>query len=372
MPRYICSVGKSNVDDIPYQHDTAENGILSCVDTTSLVTSPPYEHYQALEGKSFLPPLLTQHQRNDSFSSNALSAIEVRLLSSPQIWHGKSLMRGMCDQDDATSCTMNTTRESRRCTGGTRFRNISCSTPSPPTKVQREITYWLQQIEQTVQYQKRIQESTCKRNSACHFNSQTADLQFNLGQAYMKISDYDSAIQHYTAAKNIWSRQHGPHHVTIGRALDATGLAIMRKAQPLHKSKSNSKMDIALMKTAQQILKRAFAIRFHNLGVWHVDTVETYNKLASVHLHLGELNEACQAYQQVLLVRRAIFGVGHPSVAISAHSLANVYYKLQMKLESMHWYQMALLIYEDDLQLSHQHPTVAKLLKDRARLDSLG
>jgi tetratricopeptide (TPR) repeat protein len=149
------------------------------------------------------------------------------------------------------------------------------------------------------------------------------------------------------------------------------GLAMMRKAQPSRKAKKTTTMDTPLMRKAQQILYQAFAIRFHKLGVWHVDTVETYNKLASVHLHLGELKEACQAYQQVLLVRRAIFGCSHPSVAISAHSLANVYYKLQMEHESMHWYQVALVIYEEDLQLSHHHPTVAKLLKDRARLDLL-
>jgi Tetratricopeptide repeat len=182
----------------------------------------------------------------------------------------------------------------------------------------------------------------------------------------MKTSQYDSAMHHFFGAMEVWKRKHGPCHVKIGRVLDAIGLAMMRKAQP---SSKHETVDLALMKKAQSHLRQSFAIRFHQLGVWHVDTVETYNKLASVHLHLGELKEACQAYQQVFLVRRAIFGSRHPSVAISAHSLANVFYKLHMKHESLHWYQVAQIIYEDELHLSHHHPTLVKLLKDRARLE---
>ena len=119
---------------------------------------------------------------------------------------------------------------------------------------------------------------------------------------------------------------------------------------------------------AQRLLEQAFAVRVHHLGVWHADTVETYNKLASVQLHLGQVREAAKAYREVFLVRRAIFGPDHPSVAISAHSLANCYYKLRRVQESLKYYQIALTVYET-MGLPYRHPTVATLLKDRSRLE---
>jgi hypothetical protein len=105
--------------------------------------------------------------------------------------------------------------------------------------------------------------------------------------------------------------------LSVGRALDAYGLAALRSLKT-H----------ARLRQAKSALDEAFAIRFHQLGVWHVDTVETFNKIASVHLHMGNFREACRAYEEVYLVRKAIFGMKHPSVAISAHSLANVHLKL--------------------------------------------
>jgi tetratricopeptide (TPR) repeat protein len=142
----------------------------------------------------------------------------------------------------------------------------------------------------------------------------------------------------------------------------------LRQSQQQQQQQTSNECNCGrLLQRARRLLEQAFAIRRRHLGVWHVDTVETYNKLASVHLHLGELQQACDAYQQVFAVRRAVFGCQHPSVAIAAHALANAYYKMRLAKESLRWYQTALKIYEQ-MQLSYQHPTVAKLLKDRSRI----
>merc|ERR1719162_254236 len=122
------------------------------------------------------------------------------------------------------------------------------------------------------------------------------------------------------------------------------------------------------MRYARRLLEQAFAIRNHHLGAWHVDTVETYNKLASVLLHLGLLKEASKAYREVFLVRRSIFGNGHPSVAIAAHSLANCHYKMGAVKESLGWYRISLDVYET-MGLSYRHPAVTKLLMDQSRLE---
>ncbi|OEU19336.1 hypothetical protein FRACYDRAFT_235383 [Fragilariopsis cylindrus CCMP1102] len=213
------------------------------------------------------------------------------------------------------------------------------------------------------------------------------DAYFNLGQAQLKIQyssskkkqhQYDLSVENLTIAHQIWERKHGPHHVAVGRALDALALAVVRRANHSkstaaaagNNNKNNNKKDNVEndLRYAQRLLEQAFAIRHHHLGVWHVDTVESYNKLASVYLHLGKIREACDAYREVFLVRRSIFGPDHPSVAITSHSIANCHYKLREITDSLKWYQISLDIYEK-MKLPYRHPTVAKLLKDRSRLE---
>ena len=258
---------------------------------------------------------------------------------------------------------------------------------------QHEIQYWRQRLHHATKYYGKIHTST-------------ADAYFNLGQAQLKLQgrninnssnsninngdysnsnsnsnnaktkkrhQYDLAVENLTIAHGIWERKHGPHHLAVGRALDALALAIVRRAN--HSKSSNRKNNgsdkttyVDDLRYAQRLLEQAFALRVHHLGVWHVDTVETYNKLASVHLHLGQVREAAKSYREVFLVRRAIFGPDHPSVAISSHSLANCHYKLHNIKESLKWYQISLDVYET-MGLSYRHPTVAKLLKDRSRLE---
>ena len=243
----------------------------------------------------------------------------------------------------------------------------------------REIQYWRQRLHHATKYYGKT-------------HTATADAYFNLGQAQLKIQyssskkkqhQYDLSVENLTIAHQIWERKHGPHHVAVGRALDALALAVVRRANHSkstaaaaaaaaagNNNKNNNKNDNVEndLRYAQRLLEQAFAIRHHHLGVWHVDTVESYNKLASVYLHLGKIREACDAYREVFLVRRSIFGPDHPSVAITSHSIANCHYKLREITDSLKWYQISLDIYEK-MKLPYRHPTVAKLLKDRSRLE---
>lgn len=188
---------------------------------------------------------------------------------------------------------------------------------------------------------------------------QTAEAMFNLGHAHMRLNDCEKSMGYFKSASRIWKSLDGPTHLSVGRALDAYGLAALRSVKT---EKS--------LRQAKVALEEAFAIRFHTLGVWHVDTVETFNKIASVHLHLGDFREACRAYEEVYLVRKAIFGVEHPSVAISAHSLATVHTHLSQPEKALKFYDIAFDIYTN-MKLSHDHPTVARLLRDRKRLEQV-
>ena len=185
----------------------------------------------------------------------------------------------------------------------------------------------------------------------------TAEAFLSLGHAHMRLNNYSEAMSSFQSSCKIFKALDGPTHVSVGRALDAFGLAALR-------CKQGGATYLIQAKTA---LEEAFAIRFHSLGVWHVDTVETFNKIASVYLHMGRLMEASLAYKEVYLVRKAIYGVNHPSVAISAHGLANVYLRMKQPEQSLLYFDVALGIYRS-MHLPKGHPTVARLLNDRKRL----
>eukprot|EP00934_Nitzschia_sp_Nitz4_P002457 Nitzschia sp. Nitz4//NODE_590_length_10398_cov_65.316349//6698//7987//NITZ4_additional_000086-RA//1//CDS//3329531989//2447//frame0 len=185
----------------------------------------------------------------------------------------------------------------------------------------------------------------------------TAEALFSLGHVHMQLKDYPNAMAAFQSSSKIFKALNGPTHLSVARSLDAYGLATLRHCK-----------DEPGLLQAKQALDDAFSIRFHNLGVWHVDTVETYNRIASVYLHLGFLEKACTAYEEVYLVRKAIYGPKHPSVAISAHGLANVHMKMDQYEEAARFFRLALGVYRK-MDLPTDHPTVARLLQDIQRLE---
>lgn len=189
---------------------------------------------------------------------------------------------------------------------------------------------------------------------------QTAEALLLLGHAHMRLNKFQAAMAVFQSSCKIFKTLDGPTHLSVGRALDAYGLAALRYKQT----------GTSHLIQAKNALEEAFAIRFHSLGVWHVDTVETFNKIASVYLHLGRLEEAAHAYHEVFLVRKAIYGSNHPSVAISAHGLANVYLRLQQPQESLRFFRVAMDVY-DNMRLPKDHPTVTRLLNDLERMEQL-
>jgi len=253
-----------------------------------------------------------------------------------------------------------------------------------------EVQYWRQRLHYATEHYGKTHSSTAD----AYFNLGRAQLSLNEGNAddtsdaflrdgpkyknaVRKKHRYDMAIENLTIAKGIWERTHGPGHLAVGRALDSLALAIVRRAnhdrsesRRSNRGNGDSQSSAAIddLRYAQRLLEQAFGIRTHHLGVWHVDTVETFNKLAGVLLHLGRYRDASMAYREVFLVRRAIFGDHHPSVAIAAHSLANCHYKMGAIRESLEWYKVSLDIYET-MGLSYRHPAIASLLRDQSRLE---
>jgi hypothetical protein len=220
-------------------------------------------------------------------------------------------------------------------------------TPKKASKWEKEQLYWKTLVDTRQQNYGRLHQ-------------QTAQAYYSLGHSYLNADECKEAAAAFKLAYQIWKELEEPSHLSVGLGLDAYGLALLR----------STKTTTTLLQ-AKSALDEAFSIRFHHLGVWHVDTVETFNKIASVHLHLGNYKDALSAYEEVYLVRKAIFGMDHPSVAISAHALANVHLKLSRHTEARRYYNIALEVYMK-MRLSADHPTVASLLRDRSCLERVG
>ena len=222
---------------------------------------------------------------------------------------------------------------------------------SPPTEhieynVQEEISYWSTIV-------------TTRIMSHGTMHTMTAEAFMEKGHACMRGKQYVEAVDSFKSARRVWKSIYGDVHLSVAKASDGIGMAYLRSP----KTKEN-------LLNARKNLDFAFTIRYHELGPWHVDTVDSFNKIASVHLHLCQYNAALKAYEQVYLVRKAIFGEFHPSVAVSAHALANVHFHLSDVKESLHYYNLALEIYTR-MDLDVNHPTVGRLLHDRKRLDRI-
>jgi tetratricopeptide (TPR) repeat protein len=121
------------------------------------------------------------------------------------------------------------------------------------------------------------------------------------------------------------------------------------------------------LRNAMDALHQSFSVRYELLGPTHVDTMDTLNNMAAVHLHLHQFDEARQAYFEVLTLRELIFGPKHPSVAVTAHCLGRVYMHFSEVVVASKYYHNALDIYRD-LRLSEDNPTVVRLLTDIASL----
>jgi tetratricopeptide (TPR) repeat protein len=342
-----------------------------------------------------IPCVVNPNDDDDDDINNNINSSFLQWYSNPTSPHsGRSLMRSsFCppktlyspayaggDDDDGGNTRNNFEEDTvlSPSSGGTSYKSQTAKNNTDAhNNGHHEIRYWRQRL-----------HHASKHYGKSH--SSTADAYFNLGRAQLDLSSsqhsqhhhpwetsttqqkhqYDLAIENLTIAHGIWEHTHGPQHLAVGRALDSLALAIVRRANHdrTNSGSNTSNQSIDDLRYARRLLEQAFGVRAHHLGVWHVDTVETYNKLAGVLLHLGLLGEASRAYREVFLVRRAIFGNHHPSVAIAAHSLANCHYRRGGFEESLGWYKVALDVYEA-MGLSYRHPAVIKLLRDQSRLE---
>lgn len=186
-------------------------------------------------------------------------------------------------------------------------------------------------------------------------NLETADAYMELGQAELQVNEYVGAKSSFQSAYCTFRRFR--KYVAIAKALDCLGVA-------------NSRGGAACFDQSLELLQDAFWIRRQKLGVWHVDTVDTMNRIAMVHALAENFSEARRCYWEVFWVRKAIFGAQHPSVAVAAHGLANSFVKLGSLEDGSNFYHIAMEIF-DKMGLPSENPAVSKLLRDMKQLEQV-
>jgi tetratricopeptide (TPR) repeat protein len=119
--------------------------------------------------------------------------------------------------------------------------------------------------------------------------------------------------------------------------LDALGVA--------ESGGASASADKAGLLIGLQDLRKCFKIRCDELGPWHVDTVETMNKISNIYMKLKWFPRAKHGFFEVLTMRTAIFGEQHPSVAVAAQSLGMAHLKMHEEEQAKAYLLQALNIF---------------------------
>lgn len=192
---------------------------------------------------------------------------------------------------------------------------------------------------------------------------QTAKLYLQLGLTEQEAHQYPAAINSFFQAAAIF--RHISRPVALATALDHAAVAYCKAHQEsmttlIHRQHKVSRF--------YRCLYEALQLRKHELGPWHVDTVDTLQHLAQLCLSTGQAATAAGHYLEVVHLRKAIFGPNHPGTAVTAHCLGNAYLQAHDTVAAELWYDHALAVY-NSMQLPNGNPAVAKLLRDRKRLE---
>jgi tetratricopeptide (TPR) repeat protein len=129
----------------------------------------------------------------------------------------------------------------------------------------------------------------------------------------------------------------------------------------LAEKSSRSEPDSPRLRRALSYLDTVFAIRYELQGQTNIDTIETLNRIARVHMSLREYSRAKEALYEVFQLRKAIFGNSHPCVATASRALGVAFSKLYEADAARFYFRYALKICERNG--TDQNTNLAKVLR---------
>jgi tetratricopeptide (TPR) repeat protein/CHAT domain-containing protein len=171
----------------------------------------------------------------------------------------------------------------------------------------------------------------------------------NLARVYEPLARHSDAEELHKRALAIREQALGASHPDVANSL--IGLANVYKDQGKYGE-------------AQGLDKRALAIREKALGADHPEVAQALNNLAIVHQLQGNYGEAEALHKRALAIREKVFGAAHPEVAQTLYNLANVYKDQGKYVEAVGLYKRSLNIREQAFGANHLQ--VADVLNDLA------
>ena len=212
-------------------------------------------------------------------------------------------------------------------------------------KAQQERSYWNTIVSSRIQH--------C---SAVH--PSTAEALMQLGNAHAHCGEYAQALAVYKSAVRVFRKLYGEEHLSVAAALNKVGLLACRFSEK------------ESLQIARKALIQSFTLRHTILGPTHVDTVESLNNIAGVHMHLYEYQPARKAYYEVFSVRKALWGKYHPSVGVVAQALGSVHLQLAEMKYASKFFRIALEIYRRN-NLAPENPTMKKLEAEMNKMERI-
>ncbi len=182
----------------------------------------------------------------------------------------------------------------------------------------------------------------------------------NLAGFYYSQGIFSDLEQLYKTPQTI--REFGLDHPDIAEALNA--LAKYNKAKGSERSQV---LNISLR--AEELYKRAIAIKERVFGPDHPDVATTLLKMAKLYRNFGILtryNEAEELCKRALVIREKVFHPDHPDVAIALDNLGRVYIDQRKYNEAEPLYKRSLVIFEK--VFGPDHPDVATALQELGML----
>jgi serine/threonine protein kinase/Tfp pilus assembly protein PilF len=178
-----------------------------------------------------------------------------------------------------------------------------------------------------------------------------AELRFSIGNAYLKLAQYEEAEKHLGIATELWRRERGEEDPRTLNALVSSAdlmlargkekeaekllretLLVRTRVQPPEDPDSlSTRLALAAvlrkerkLDEAEAIYRDCLALSRSHLGPEHRVTLAALNGLGTVLQSSGRLAEASTLFRELLDSDERVFGPRHPATLVARHNLAFV------------------------------------------------
>lgn len=172
-------------------------------------------------------------------------------------------------------------------------------------------------------------------------HSIVATIHNNIGITYIKLGNYDKALEYLQMGLKMNLQLFGDKHQNV--AMNYNNIALVYD-------------ELGEDNKALEFKQKSLEIRIETLGENHQDTALIYNNLGVTYDTLGNYNKALECYQNSLKIYLELFGQYHPMSATCINNIGRTYSMLGDFEKGMEHYQKALKTLE--ILLGENHPTV--------------